>query len=118
MSISCQICLGRFWKSLQNLRQSNLNQYIEKFNKVTVKSYEMTKCELCDKIFFSKKASKAHFTIMHDRIKTFECEICSNKLKNEEVLNKHILRVHQKKKPELKECSICKVAYFEFSCQI
>ena len=37
MSISCQICPGRFWKSLQNLRQSNLNQYIEKLNKVTVK---------------------------------------------------------------------------------
>ena len=37
MSISCQICPRRFWKSLQNLRQSNLNQYIEKLNKVTVK---------------------------------------------------------------------------------
>ena len=37
MSISCQICPGRFWKSLQNLRQSNLNQYIEKLNKVMVK---------------------------------------------------------------------------------
>ena len=37
MSISCQICPRRFWKSLQNLRQSNLNQYIEKLNKVTMK---------------------------------------------------------------------------------
>ena len=68
-------------------------------------------CDICGKVFKSRKGLKSHRNHVHEKLKPFECTICNKIFGHKGKLKVHIRTVHQKLR--LHKCTICDKSYKE-----
>lgn len=83
------------------LAQSALNSH----NKLHIG--EKFSCEICNKLFTTKKSYFAHKLMIHD-VKPFSCEFCDKKFARKQLLDEH-LRIHLDIRPFV--CEICEKSF-------
>ena len=64
-----------------------------------IKSSWRIECNICDASFTSKISLNRHIVSVHEGKKPFKCDICNASFSENNYLNRHIEAVHDKNKP-------------------
>ena len=71
------------------------------------------KCKICSSTFSRSGELKRHVIGVHEGKKPYKCKICNTKFLVNSVRKKHVLAIHKRKDYAVLKCSICKINFSE-----
>ena len=71
----------------------------------TARKQGSIQCKMCETIFKDTRTLKRHIVSVHEGKKPFECEICEKRFSVMYELNRHTTSVHERNKPF--KCEMC-----------
>ena len=85
--------------------EHSLNNLVNSNGTLLIPKIELNNCKICNHNFKTRINLNKHIVEVHELKKPFECNVCHAKFARREQINLHIISVHEKLK--LFQCSFC-----------